>query len=589
MAGVDKTKIRLELLAILGFVFAVVSVFVARWSKADGYELSIYASTPDIFWISIVICFLISLLLTTSPQREDWSGKLLMFLSFAIVIFLPILRGYYYIGEGDSLVHLGYTRSFLTNVLEVTDILYPGIHTLSVFLSFMSGSTVRFSLMFISLLFLLIFITSSFITIRRFIDIQYEYIGIFLPGLLLPVNIVSVHPNPHPATSATLYFPFLIFAYAKYIQSKKIVWAATNVLLFTGIVILHPQIAATVLLFYIIITLFNLVERNLFKLSAYSIISFLLVVINIIVFWMWSSTKRRFIQGVQGYSRSLFVKTGTATEVTQRGASLSDLGSSLHILATKLFLISLMISVISVVVVGQCFVNYSRRATSDSTLGNPSRLSTDRLIIIMGIGAVPVLGLFIFTLVTDITTQYFRYLGVIMTIATIISSFSIKYVHHKLPRFRMSNMVYIFVLVLMLVLSILVYFPSPYILQPNNQVTESQMEGYETGLSHSKSNFDIMFIRSPPNRYFEAQISPTGQNRRDLYQDSIIVPDHFSNQKLHQMNQTTYVAITRADEKREVEIYRGFRFTKRDFKYLKSSPGTNKVHSSGGVTFYLIE
>ena len=581
------TTAKRPLLTILGFILATISVFTARWSDADVYELSIYTSTPDVFWISIVLCFMISLLLVASPQKKNYGGNALMFLSFTIIIFLPILRRYYYIGEGDSLTHLGYARSFLTNVLDVTDILYPSIHVLSVFLSSISGTTVRFSMMFISLFFLLLFIISSFLVVRAFITYKYRYIGIFLPGLLLPVNLVSIYPNPHPATSAILYFPFLAFVYVKYTQLEYSEWLVSNILLYAGIVFLHPQIGATVLLFYAIITIFKINENKLLAQNNYSSISALITVLNLLIFWVWSSAKPKFARGIQGYLRSLLVETDTATEVTQRGASLSDLGSGLDILATKLFLISFIASLISVSIVAYCLITYSRRITSSGTLDKFRRLSTDRFIIIIALGTVPAFGLFLFTLAIDITTQYFRYHGFIMVTVTIISAYSVKYFHAKLAVDRLLNTVYVFGLVLMLALSLLVYFPSPYILQPNNQVTESQIEGYETGLEHSQPGLDIMFIRSPPSRYFNAEIVPTGQSRGDTYQDDIKTPDHFANQSLHQRDLTTYIAVTSADYKRDVNLYKGFRFNRSDFEYLESAPGINKVHSSGGTTFYL--
>jgi len=378
-----------------------------------------------------------------------------------------------------------------------------------------------------------------------------------------------------------------VFVYVKYIQSENNEWLVSNIILYAGIVFLHPQIGATVLLFYAVITIFKANENKLLAQNNYSSISALITVLNLLIFWLWSSTKPKFARGIQGYLRSLLVETDTATEVTQRGASLSDLGSGLDILATKLFLISFIASLISVSVVAYCLITYSRRITSNGTLDEFRRLSTDRFIIIIALSAVPAFGLFLFTLAIDITTQYFRYHGFIMATVTIISAYSVKYLHAKLAADRLLNTVYVFGLVLMLVLSLLVYFPSPYILQPNNQVTESQVEGYETGLEHSQPSHDIMFIRSPPSRYFNAQIVPTGQSRRDIYRDDIKTPDHFANQSLHQRDLTTYIAVTSADYKRDIKLYKGFRFNRSDFEYLESAPGINKVHSSGGTTFYL--
>jgi hypothetical protein len=96
-----------------------------------------------------------------------------------------------------------------------------------------------------------------------------------------------------------------------------------------------------------------------------------------------------------------------------------------------------------------------------------------------------------------------------------------------------------------------------------------------------------MFIRSPPSRYFDAQIVPSGRSRRGTYRDDIKTPDHFANQNLHERDLTTYVAVTSVDYKRDVKLYKGFRFNRNDFEYLESAPGINRVHSSGGTTFYL--
>ena len=366
-----------QLVMILGFTLATISVFTAHRSDANVYELSIYASTPDVFWFSIILCFIISLFLTISPEKKNYGANALIFLSFSIIIFLPILRGYYYIGEGDALTHLGYARSLLTNVLEMTDILYPGIHILSVFFSSISGTTVRFSMMFISLFFLLLFIISSFLVVRGFITYKYRYIGIFLPGLLLPVNLLSVHPHAHPVTSAILYFPFLLFAYARYIQSDHIGWLVANIILYTEIVFLHPQIGATILLFYIILVIFELAENRLIAQNNYSSNSLLITTLNLLIFWSWSSTRSKFAQGIQAYLSSLLVETSTATEVKQRSGTVSELGSGLDILATKLFLVSFIASLISLWVVAHCFVIYSRGVTSDSTI-DKFWLSTDR-------------------------------------------------------------------------------------------------------------------------------------------------------------------------------------------------------------------
>lgn len=582
--GYACTERCLQSFAILGFLLISVSVFAAGWTVPTSYELSIYGSTPILFWMSLMICFIIGIYLNTFNRYNVRGDKLLLFLSFTVVMLLPVLRGYYFIGEGDALTHLGIARSLTTTTIGVTDIFYPSIHLLSIFMSNVSNFDLRYGMMLLSLLFLLLFVTSSYIIARAFISFKYRYFGIFVAGLLLPVNLISVHSHPHPVSSAILYSPYFIFSYIMYRKSESNPWFLIHVVLFASILLLHPQIGATILLFMLMLLLFNIYESGRNNQHINSNI-YVLTTTYLVIFWVWSSTQVKFLAGVQGHITSLLLETPTASQVQQRSVSVSELGLSFELLGVRLFFVGFVAALLSFAIVVICFNRY-RRSDFRNLLNIDSRKSINRFIVILALGTFPAVGLFLFTLVVDITTQYFRYQGFIMGVVTIISIYSVKPIHSIVRRRRSRRLVYVSVLTLLLALSIMVYFPSPYILQPNSQVPESQLAGYETGLEISNPNYDIMYLRSPPNRYFDARLAPTGKSKETFYRGSKKAPDHFASQNVHTNSEPQYIAVTRRDYAQEINLYEEFRFNTNDFRYLENTPRINKVHTSHETVFY---
>jgi len=142
----------------------------------------------------------------------------------------------------------------------------------------------------------------------------------------------------------------------------------------------------------------------------------------------------------------------------------------------------------------------------------------------------------------------------------------------------------------LLLLSIPVIHPSPYIYQTSGHVTEAQIEGYGTAFSYSHEEIYYSKVRSSPDRYGDA-IYGTTDKSQEYYRrgSSITVPDHFANQNLRSyFEDPEYLAITEADRVRDGDVYKGFRFGSQDFRYVNNEPGIDKIQSNGGLDIYLI-
>ncbi|MFC6990554.1 hypothetical protein ACFQH3_01365 [Haladaptatus sp. GCM10025707] len=105
----------------MGFVALYLAIVSAYQSPATAYEVSIYAATPDGFWAGIgiaVVCGLLVAWFVTPTNRIRTLAILLVASAIVAVAALPIIRGYFFVGAGDSLTHLGWMRDIESGALS---------------------------------------------------------------------------------------------------------------------------------------------------------------------------------------------------------------------------------------------------------------------------------------------------------------------------------------------------------------------------------------------------------------------------------------------------------------------------------------
>ena len=112
------------------------AILVAGNSVASGYELSIYAGTPFLFWLLLLVGILGGIWLVVSQafggSRIDHVGIVIVPLGLAnlTLLLLPALRGYYLYASHDSLVHMGLGFDITLTAHTNTSYVYPTIHVL---------------------------------------------------------------------------------------------------------------------------------------------------------------------------------------------------------------------------------------------------------------------------------------------------------------------------------------------------------------------------------------------------------------------------------------------------------------------------
>ncbi|AKB74736.1 hypothetical protein MSLAZ_1475 [Methanosarcina lacustris Z-7289] len=100
----------------VSFVLMSYSLLLIANKPAMGYELSIYSSTPLIFWIALIFglmngMFLLWASISTKSRKQFYMGFSQVIFFNSLLLLLPTLRNYMLImGRGDNADYVGYAR-----------------------------------------------------------------------------------------------------------------------------------------------------------------------------------------------------------------------------------------------------------------------------------------------------------------------------------------------------------------------------------------------------------------------------------------------------------------------------------------------
>jgi len=586
----------------IGFLSIAAAVVVGYLNPATGYELSIYASTPPLFWVGTVGGLVLSVWLVFSeldgPTRS--LGAVLGGLSMLTIVSTPLIRGYHYMGTTDSLSHLGTTRDINQGAFDLVASRYPAVHTLGSMVADVTATELEHSLMIIVVVFILCFFIFIPLVIRALTnDSRLAYIGLFSGLLLLPLNHLSPSTYIHPTSQAIMFAPVILFSFIFVYKQRAHSYSLLFMLVSTMFVMLHLQQAANFVAFFGAIAA---LQTGYWLLSGYRSPAgrkpiYSLVFVFGLLFWLWVQRIDAFWTAIADTIAIPFTETTPAETTATRSVSLEAVGGSLPEVFLKVFSVQLafsifaailMLAVVLRVVDFPLFRSVQRVLTTNST--------TERTLLAYFTGGfVAIFGVFGAYLVGGISDQYFRHIGTIMVLVTILGTVAvgraILYVGRRSSS-RSARLGTVGLLVVVLLVSFPVVFSSPYFYSPSDQVTEQQMQGYETTFEHQSPGVLFSEVRSSTSRYGNA-IQGRAIPEEAYYAengDEVGAPDHFANQSLRtHYDQRTYLPVTEADRTRDPILWQGFRFSHDDFRYLEAEPGINKIQSNGGYDLYLVQ
>jgi hypothetical protein len=569
------------------------AVLLARGSPPEAYELSIYAGTPLAFWVGTGAALLVSVVVGLRANgRPRLLGLLLGGLAALAVAALPVVRSFYFYGAGDSLTHLGWAKDIAAGDLSVLDLLYPGTHTIAVFLSDLTGMGLERAILVMVLAFVavfLLFVPLATWAITR--DGRATTLAAFAGLLALPLNNLSVFNMSHPTTQAIMFAPLLLYLAALYLtradREDLPVGTPTGVLLAVAsvaVVLVHPQQAANVLVVFGVVFGLQLLARFVGgRATEHRTFAFQTAFITG-VFLLWAPRHERANTASSSLVNMLLDGPQVGADVTQRTTSLSAIGGSVETLFVKLFLVSLVFCALAGLVV---------------LAGVLGRLDDSRdlaaFVRYLGVALVPLVVLFGAYFFVSYEMLHFRQLGFVMMLVTILGAVALARGMDGLStRFspRSAHTVVGIAVVLMLALSLPTVYQSPYMHKSSNHVTETHVDGYETAIEQ-RGSAPFIGIRGPGERYVDAALGYEESRKRGLTvgalytdDDHPAVNENFRGDYVARHYGGHYLATTDRDYRRDVEVYDGFRFDRTGFRSLDSSPGLDRVQANGGFQLY---
>lgn len=575
----------------VGAIGLIVGTLTARNVPATGYEVSIYAATPDLFWVGVATALAVSLVVSLLGRSTGVHriGLLLGGIAMLAVVGLPLVRGYAFYGTADPMSHLGWVRDIAAGRLWLPTLLYPGLHGTALLVqSVVSGPLTR-TMMLVPLVYVLLFLIAVPLAVRELVDAWTAVVvGAFSGFMLLPINNISAHMTAHPSTLAILFAPFVFAVLAMYLREPHgggLPITATGVVLAlcsVAILFVHPQQAANLFLVLVSIAGLQLVRRRQGRAVIRRVYGQTVLLGGLLL--VWGLSHQRVVEAIDVFVSSLFTGPG-AHPVVQRSSSLLAIGASPAELFVKLFLVSTVFAALTGVVMVAAL---SGRLDDDPG---------SEIVAAFSVGLVPVGGLFLLYLAIGINTMFFRHLGFIMVLVTVLGAVGLVYGWRARPARsrwsarlsgRQGSLVVIGIVGVMLLLSVAIVYPSPYMYQPTSHVTAGALEGHEAAFDHAAAGITIFGIRDGPDRYRDA-ITGTGDLDSTRYRYATgVTGEQLEDGLTNDFDDPIYLVVTRYDYGRETVAFRSLRYTEPMLSTVGDESGVNRVMTNGDVELFLV-
>jgi hypothetical protein len=606
---------RLQKLALLvGFLALAVAVAAARRASAALYEPSIYADTPTAFWAGVGLALVIALALVFGANPDDRRlGRATLALAGLAgwtVPALPVIRGYYFYGTGDSLSHLGFAAAFLAGK-NPADLLHPGLHIISLAISGAAGVPIRRAMLLAVAAFFALFLVFVPLCVREFAGNRAGLaVGTFAGVLLLPINNIGIHVIAHPSSEAVMFFPLVLFAMVVYFRRGTggrpgTAAGALLTTLLVAMVFVHPQESLNVIVILVGIVLlqrlYRRVQSNTHRTLNTPIADHRSLVVPaafMTAWWLvWSPRSPRVQRTLRiGYQSLFGGAPPLGTEVNTRTSLLPQLGGSVEELFVKLFLGGLVFSMfagLAMLVSAAGVLDDLRPSWSglaDRLGSGPAGGDRNGLTAYVAVGFLPLLGVTGFVFFGAFGDHFLRWVGFLMMLVTVIGAAALaRWLTRLTSGLSVARVGVALLFALLLPLSVLSVHPSPWIYQPTDQVTEQQFEGYETAFDQRAPEVAYAGIRSGPRRYVEAMNDPQAPATEEfpgLRAD--IPPPVFGTNLTTHYEEPRYVPVTVADRQRELQLYEGLRYGPAGFRTLRSTPGVHRVQANDEFELYLL-
>ncbi|WP_144920811.1 hypothetical protein [Halorubrum salsamenti] len=599
-----------KLLLAVGFIAVAIGTIVAWQSPATGYEVSVYAGTPLIFWVGVSIGFLSAATVTLASCRDRIAGVSvgLGALTAIAIGSLPVIRSYRFYGRADSMTHLGWAADLMSGRMRFGDLFYPGGHSTTTLLADSMGLPIeRAMILFAALYFALHVAFIPLVAKALFEDGRLTVIAAFSGFMMLPINQISSGLYFHTYSMATLFFPVFLYALVKHLTSKPKdgpligrigAWNIVIAVLGAVLVITHPQLALNVVILLGTLVVLHLVFRNRRNLFVSNLRPVYGVFVFIGVCWVvWVVQFGRVFDVGE---RVMLATYDTLFGAAQAGGgnvgsqvdSARSVEATLFELFVKLFLVPAVYSLLGTLAVVVSLrtplvgTDRSERATEVEHRG--------RSVVTYFGSAGLVLGpFFLAHFMGPVSHLFFRHYGFAMVFVAVLGAAMIHRLGTLIPTGRwlaVAKPLALGLLAVALVLSLLTLFASPYMYNASHHVTDQHMSGYEAAIEYRGEDVQWSGIRRGPGREFDALVPGVGLYTRPAVSTGVSTRGDDDLRLLLEgaADEARYLPVSRSDIDREVTAYRELRYSESMLESIGSRSGVHHVHDNGEFDLYYV-
>ncbi|WP_247728448.1 hypothetical protein [Halovivax limisalsi] len=584
----------------VGFLAITAALLVARATPATEYEPSIYAATPPATWAAIGLAFAVAIVAALSLRGAAQAVAIALgALATTTVISLPVVRGYYFLGKGDAMTHLGWVRDLLAGTMAPHELLYPGVHSVASLFVLIAGVEPPHALLLTVIVLFVSFVLVVPLAVRAITDDPLAIgTGAVVSWFVLPVNNVATYAGVHTNSNALFYAPAFVFALLVYLGRRSgddrlpaalSPFGLLVVISGVGLLLLHPQQMVNAVVILATISAIQLLARYRFDdhpiLEHPTTHAYTAVLGGAFVVWAFANP--RFREAFEGLLYGLLSGAfGASGTVDQRGASLTEIGASLPELFAKLFLVS---AVIGLAVGAYLLVVWTGRSRGPR--------ETRAVVSYLGVSLLPLGGIFaVYFLGTP--TMAFRQLGFIFVVVTVLAGLAVAggagRVEKHVPGSAVSGVLAV-VLGLCLVVALLGVFSSPFIYNPTQHVSEATYHGYETAITGGVDDRPYAGYGYTTTRYNHAINGVESMNATEAGiawpGDGTIEMDAFNRRAYHEAypgDGPYFLALSSYDRVREHDVYRGLNYDPESLSALPADRGSARYVSNAEFELYEI-
>jgi hypothetical protein len=254
MSGRENPTVISAVAALIAYsLIVLIIITVIRVPRAGGHEASIYDVYPTYFWLSIIGSTVLGEAIMIKHRNSNWSksvpfcaGFTAVICTLAVLLLMPLIRGYAAYGNGDTLTYVGYAKEIIRSG-EIGSNPYPALHILAAAISMLTSIDVMTVSLFIPPLFTLFYILTFYVMAKKLLSSRGELAFALILAMIPIFGLYNLMFAPYP--ESFFLVPLFLFVYLKAARSKS---RATFVLLMTVmgvlLVIFHPLTVILIIL-----------------------------------------------------------------------------------------------------------------------------------------------------------------------------------------------------------------------------------------------------------------------------------------------------------------------------------------------------